>query len=172
MNAVVSFVNLLHAHGMYAEVNIFWAAAGSTKATGQPPILDADHGTAALQAMANAFKNDPNTILGITEEPPNVGWACWLNGGSSCSVGYTALGMQGALNAIRSTGATNVVEISGADYANDLSQWLTYKPTDPLGQIVAQGDFRSLHRFEVGAWTHPPRRRALSSPSCHTTPTS
>ena len=141
MNAVVNFVNLVHAHGMYAEVNIFWAAPGSTKATSQLPMLDADHGTAALQAMANAFKNDPKTILGITEEPHDIGWSCWLNGGSSCSVGYTALGMQAALNAIRATGATNVVEISGTNWANDLSQWLTYKPNDPLGQIVAQGDF-------------------------------
>jgi hypothetical protein len=137
----VNYVNLLHAHGIYAEVNIFWAASGTTKATGQPELLDADHGTAALQTMANAFKNDPNTILGITEEPHNVSWACWLNGGSSCSLGYTALGMQGAVNAIRSTGAQNVIEVSGRDYANDLSQWLTYKPSDPLGQLVAQGDF-------------------------------
>ena len=32
--------------------------------------------------------------------------------------------MQGALDAVRSTGATNVVTASGINYANNLSQWL------------------------------------------------
>jgi endoglucanase len=115
-----------------------WAAPGTQKAQGHPQILDADHAGAALQAIANAFKGDPKTIIGLTSEPHNISWACWLNGGSSCSVGYTALGMQGALNAVRSTGATNPVTASGIDYANNLSQWLTDEPTDPAGQLMAE----------------------------------
>src|SRR6476646_2965431 len=94
--------------------------------------------TPPLQAIANAFKNDPKTFIGLQSEPHAITWACWKNGGSSCSVGYTALGMQGALDAVRSTGATNVVTASGIDYANNLSQWLTYKPTDSLNQLVAE----------------------------------
>src|SRR2546423_7148064 len=46
--------------------------------------------------------------------------------------------MQGALNAVRSTGATNPVTVSGIDYANNLSQWLQYKPSDPAGQLLAE----------------------------------
>jgi endoglucanase len=69
MNAIVNYVNLLHANGMYALVNIFWAAPGTTRATGQPNLLDQDHGPAALTLLANTFKNDPSTILGVTEEP-------------------------------------------------------------------------------------------------------
>ena len=86
----------------------------------------------------NAFKNDPNTIIGLQSEPHGIGWACWRNGGSSCSVGYAALGMQGALDAVRSTGATNVVTASGIDWANNISQWLTYRPADPAGQLMAE----------------------------------
>jgi endoglucanase len=138
MNAIVAYVNRLHAHGMYAEVSLMWAAPGSQQALDHPPILDADHAGAALQAIANAFKNDPNTFIGLQSEPHAITWACWKNGGSSCSVGYTALGMQGALDAVRSTGATNVVTASGIDYANNLSQWLTYKPSDSLNQLVAE----------------------------------
>jgi endoglucanase len=138
MNAIVSYVNALHAQGLYAEVALMWAAPGSQQATGHPLILDADHAGAALQAIANAFKNDPNTIIGLTSEPHGISWACWLNGGSSCSVGYTALGMQGALNAVRATGATNPVTVSGIDYANNLSQWLAYEPNDPAGQLMAE----------------------------------
>ena len=138
LNAVVSFVNRLHAHGLYAEVSLMWAAPGTQKALDHPLILDADHAPAALKAIANAFKGDPETLIGLQSEPHGISWACWRNGGSSCSVGYTALGMQGALDAVRSTGATNVVTASGIDYANNLSQWLTYKPADPLNQLMAE----------------------------------
>ena len=138
MNAIVAFVNRLHAHNLYAEVSLMWAAPGSQQATDHPPILDADHAPAAWTAIANAFKGDPNTILGLQSEPHNISWACWRNGGASCSVGYTALGMQGALDAIRATGATNVVTASGIDWANNLQQWLTNRPIDPLNQLMAE----------------------------------
>jgi hypothetical protein len=138
MNAIVAYVNLLHTNGLYAEVSLMWAAPGTQQALDHPMILDQDHAPAALQAIANAFKNDPNTIIGLQSEPHAITSACWLNGGSSCSVGYTALGMQGALNAVRATGSTNVLTASGIDYANNLSQWLANKPNDPLGQLAAE----------------------------------
>jgi hypothetical protein len=124
MNAIVAYVNKVHSHGMYAEVSLMWAAPGTQKALDHPVILDANHAPAALKAIADAFKNDPKTFIGLQSEPHSISWACWKNGGSSCSVGYTALGMQGALDAVRSTGAKNVVTASGIDYANNLSQWL------------------------------------------------
>jgi hypothetical protein len=106
MNAIVAYLNRLHAHGMYADVSLMWAAPGTKQALDHPLILDADHAGTALQTIANAFKNDPKTFFGLQSEPHGISWACWKSGGSSCSVGYTALGMQSALNAVRSTGAT------------------------------------------------------------------
>ena len=138
MNAIVAYVNRLHAQGLFAEVSLMWAAPGTQQALDHPPILNQDHSPAALKAIANAFKTDPNTIIGLQSEPHAISWACWKNGGSSCSVGYTALGMQAALDAVRSTGATNVVTASGIDYANNLSQWLANKPSDPLNQLMAE----------------------------------
>ena len=138
MNAIVAYVNRLHAQGIYAEVSLMWAAPGTQQAKGHPAILDQDHSPAALAAIANAFKSDPKTMIGLQSEPHNIGWACWRDGGSSCSVGYAALGMQAALNAVRGTGATNVVTASGIDWANNLTQWLTYRPTDLLNQLAAE----------------------------------
>jgi hypothetical protein len=139
MNAIVSYVNKLHAQGLYAEVSLMWAAPGTQQALDHPAILDADHAPAALKAIANAFKGDPMTFIGLQSEPHDITWACWKNGGSSCSgLGYTALGMQGALDAVRSTGATNVVTASGIDYSNNLSQWLANKPSDSLNQLMAE----------------------------------
>jgi hypothetical protein len=45
--------------------------------------------------------------------------------------------MQTLVNTVRATGATNVLMLGGLAYANDLSQWLTYKPTDSLNNIAA-----------------------------------
>ncbi len=138
MNEIVAFVNRLHARNLYAEVSLMWAAPGTQRATDHPPILDQDHAPAAWTAIANAFKGDPNTILGLQSEPHDIGWACWKNGGGSCSVGYAAFGMQSALDTIRATGATNVVTASGIDYANNLTQWLANKPADALNQLMAE----------------------------------
>jgi hypothetical protein len=138
MSEIVAYVNRLHAHNLYAEVSLMWAAPGSQEADDHPPILDQDHAPAAWTAIANAFKSDQNTILGLQSEPHDIGWACWKNGGASCSVGYTAFGMQAALDTIRATGAANVVTASGIDYANNLTQWLTNKPADPLNQLMAE----------------------------------
>jgi hypothetical protein len=146
MNAIVAYVNRLHAQGIYAEVSLMWAAPGTQQAKGHPAILDQDHSAAALAAIANAFKSDPRTLIGLQSEPHNIGWACWRDGGSSCSVGYAALGMQAALNAVRGTGATNVVTASGIDWANNLTQWLTYRPTDSLNQLAAEA-----HVYEFNA---------------------
>lgn len=146
LNAIVSYVNLLHAHGIYAEISLMWAAPGSQRATGHPAILDQDHSPAALQAIGNAFKNDPNTFIGLQSEPHNISWACWRNGGSSCSVGYAALGMQGALDAVRSSGATNPVTVSGIDWANNLTGWLANRPSDPAGQLMAESH---VYNFNV-----------------------
>ena len=74
MNAIVAFVDKLHAHGVYAEVSVMWAAPGTQQATGHPAILDQDHSADALRAIANAFKGDPNTMIGLQSEPHNIGW--------------------------------------------------------------------------------------------------
>jgi hypothetical protein len=45
--------------------------------------------------------------------------------------------MQSLVNAVRGTGATNVIMLGGLAWSNDLSQWLTYKPTDSANNLVA-----------------------------------
>jgi endoglucanase len=44
--------------------------------------------------------------------------------------------MQPLLDAVRATGATNVVLTSTNSYASDLSEWLHYKPNDSANQLA------------------------------------
>jgi len=66
----------------------------------------------------------------------DVSWTCWRDGGD-CGIGYQVAGMQSLLTAVRHTGATNPVLLGGLAYANDLSQWLSYRPSDPAGKTIA-----------------------------------
>ena len=45
--------------------------------------------------------------------------------------------MQSMVTAIRNAGANNLILLAGIEYANDLTQWLTYKPTDPANNLAA-----------------------------------
>jgi hypothetical protein len=46
-------------------------------------------------------------------------------------------GFQTLVDSVRATGASNVIMLGGLAYSNDLSQWLNYRPTDPLNNLVA-----------------------------------
>jgi cell division septation protein DedD len=45
--------------------------------------------------------------------------------------------MQELVNDIRGAGANNILMLGGVEYSNSLTQWLTYKPTDPQNNLAA-----------------------------------
>jgi endoglucanase len=139
--AIVTYVNLLHQHNLYAILDLHWNAPGSQRATGQQPMADADHAPAFWQSVAATFKNDPAVVFDLYNEPYHVDWSCWLNGCSS--PGWQTAGMQTLVNAVRGAGANQPIMLGGVDWANDLSQWLQYMPNDPAHALVA-----SFHLYD------------------------
>jgi hypothetical protein len=139
--AIVDFVKRIEAHGMYAEISLMWGAPGSQKATYQPAAPDADHSPAVWAQMAQTWKDDPNVVLAPWGET-TVDANCFLNGGN-CGADfngtpYTSAGMQQAVDVMRSNGWGGPIVIPGIDYANNLTQWLSHKPSDPLNQLMAE----------------------------------
>lgn len=146
-NAIVHYVQTIEANGMYPVISLFWEAPGTQQATDQIAMPDADHATAFWQAVANTFKSDPAVVFRLKEEPFPAGnsdtaaaWKCWRDGGSACSEGFATVGMQSLVNTIRATGATNVIQVPGIQYANTMTQFLTYKPTDSINNLMAVVD--------------------------------
>ena len=140
--AIVDYVQLLHRHRMYAEVSLIWAAPGSHRATDQPAAPDEDHAPAVWASMASTFKNDPNVILAPWGET-TVGANCFLRGGCDAAYGttnarYKVAGMQQAVRVMRASGYAGIIAIPGITYANDLSQWVSHMPHDPLHQLIAE----------------------------------
>jgi endoglucanase len=122
---------------------------------GQNPMADADHSVAFWTSVAMTFKGNPAVAFELYNEPyfywitdSEAEWGVLLNGGTITqyvtganpyTVGYDwqAVGMQQLLNAVRATGATNVVITGGVDWCGDLQDWLANMPADPLHQLAA-----------------------------------
>ena len=142
--AIKNYVALLSASGLYAILELHWNAPGATPATGQQPMPDRDHSVTFWTQVAATFGSNNAVLFEPYNEPypdgnsdTTAAWTCWRDGGTCSGVLFQAAGMQEIVAAIRATGATNVIVLGGPQYANALSQWLTYEPTDPLNNIAA-----------------------------------
>jgi hypothetical protein len=159
-DAVMSYVAKLHAHGLFTIVDLHWNAPGSFLANGQQPMADADHAIDFWKSVASTMKGDGMTVFDLYNEPyldssnaqTSDPWSCWLNGCTVTGGGrggvsgsWQSAGMQALVDAVRSTGATNVLMVGGLNFSDDLTQWLTHVPNDPLHQVAA-----SLHAYGGG----------------------
>ena len=117
---------------------------------------DAQYAPPFWTGVANAFKGNDAVVFDLFNEPyPDArrqlrrrhrGLALLRDGGTCTGIGYQVAGMQSLVNAVRATGATNVIMVGGLAWTNDLSQWLAYKPTDPTDNLVA-----SWHSYNFNA---------------------
>jgi hypothetical protein len=152
--AVLAYVNLLTQNGLIAILDLHWtdgvytgssSACTSAQAICQKPMPDAAQAVPFWTSMANTFKSNGAVIFDLFNEPyperatgnETTGWQCWLNGGTCAGITYSVAGMQQLVNAVRGTGATNIIALGGLAYSNDMTSWLAYKPTDSAGNLVA-----------------------------------
>jgi hypothetical protein len=133
---IAQWVTLLRQNGLYVILDLHWNNGGSGQATGQQEMADADHAPAFWTGVASAFKGDLGVVFDLYNEPHDISWSCWLNGGCQAN-GWNVAGMQQLLDAVRATGAENVVMAGGLSYAGDLSEWLANEPSDPAGNLAA-----------------------------------
>ncbi|WP_416977450.1 cellulase family glycosylhydrolase [Streptomyces sp. T028] len=154
VNAVRDLVARVEAHGMTPVVELHWtygqytgnsAGCSDVHASCQKPMPDMQYTPSFWTSVANTFKSDQAVVFDLFNEPypdratstTTQAWQCWRDGGTCPGIGYEVAGMQDLVDSIRSTGARNVILAGGIAYSNDLTQWLTYKPTDPTGNLAA-----------------------------------
>ena len=152
--AIKAYVSLLNANGMVAILDLHWtdglytgnsSGCSSAQAVCQKPMPDAAQAIPFWTSVANTFKGNNAVIFDLFNEPyasratgsTTTGWQCWLSGGTCAGISYQVAGMQSMVNAVRSTGAANVLMLGGEEYSNDLTDWLAYEPTDPDHNLVA-----------------------------------
>ncbi len=153
--AVVSYIRLLRANGLYAMPVVEVDAPGTVKATSIEYMPDAGHMPTLWHQLAYDLRSDHGVIFDpVTEvamaswnnpHPQPAGeWNCWLHGCTLDSIypgapRFAAAGLQSLVNAIRSAGATQPIVLGGLDYNADLSQLLSHLPADPQHQLIASG---------------------------------
>lgn len=149
--AVSDFVDLLTANNMSVIINLHFSGDGRNKATEQEPMANRAQSNEFWRTVANRFKSNSSVMFELYNEPHlndvavtgGTPWGCWRDGG--CSVkgnnsgdgNFVVAGMQEMLNAVRVTGATNIVIATGQDWGADLSGWGQYRPADTKNQLVA-----------------------------------
>jgi hypothetical protein len=152
--AVVAYVNLLNQNGIVAILDLHWSdgaytgyssGCASAQAVCQKPLPDAAQAVPFWSSVAATFKGNDAVIFDLFNEPyperatgsEASGWQCWLNGGTCSGIPYSVAGMQQLVNAVRAAGAGNVIALGGLEYSNDLTAWLTHKPTDSSNNLMA-----------------------------------
>ncbi|WP_445283605.1 cellulose binding domain-containing protein [Streptomyces sp. DSM 118148] len=154
INAVKDLVARVEAHGMTPIVEMHWsygqytgnsAGCSDVHATCQKPMPDMRYAPSFWASVASTFKDDKAAVFDLFNEPypdrattgATDAWKCWRDGGTCPGISYEVAGMQDLVDSVRGAGAKNVVMAGGLAYSNDLSQWLTYRPNDPAGNLAA-----------------------------------
>jgi len=140
-NTVKQVVDTLTALKLNVVLDLQWTDAAGQSGQGGGPWAMADADSIVFwQQVAPIYKSYPNVLFEAYNEPHPGTWACWTGGcpitndsgySDDCqcikSFSYPGVGMQALVNAIRNTGANNLVLVGGMQWGYDLSQLDTYK---------------------------------------------
>jgi hypothetical protein len=157
--AVQSQVNQATAAGLYVIIDLHWTAPGNYCPMLQTQMADSDHSLAFWTSVATIYQGYSNVLFELFNEPfldfdfTGDAWAYMMRGAGGLFSGFPATSgsgnwqnvkrawsiasYQAMLNAVRDTGAHNVVLVGTIQYSQDLSGWLANMPTDPLKQMAA-----------------------------------
>jgi hypothetical protein len=128
---VKQVVDTCATQGCYVILDLHWSDCGEWGTNiGQHSMPDRNSVTFWTDC-ATTYKNHPAVLFDLYNEPHNVTWDVWLNGGTvrdrpntrrgGPSRTFEAVGMQQLLDTVRATGAKNVVIAGGLDWAYDFS---------------------------------------------------
>jgi len=122
--------------GLDTILDLHWATANRAVEPQFMAMPDADS-VKFWQDVAARYAYDGHVFFELYNEPHDVDWATWKNGGTvtdlydpdtsdtdyarTMPITYQAVGMQSLYDAVRSAGAHNVVIVGGLDWTFDLS---------------------------------------------------
>ncbi|MBV9413161.1 MAG: cellulase family glycosylhydrolase [Acidimicrobiia bacterium] len=127
-------VQSITSRGMVALLTLSRAAAGQACGTGQLVPMADDYSIPFWTQVANRYKNNPLVAFDLFNEPHDISEAVWHDGGMVGSPAWHAVGMQQLYNTVRGTGATNVLFISGTNWAFNIDVSLR-RPIDGYGIV-------------------------------------
>jgi hypothetical protein len=128
-------VDTLTALKLNVILDLQWTDVGGQVAHGGGPAAmpDADSLT-FWQQVAPVYQGYSNVLFEVYNEPHPAIWPCWI---AACTMtnddvlaslyNYQSVGMQAVVDAVRGTGATNLILVGGMNWGYNLSQISNYK---------------------------------------------
>lgn len=112
-----------HSQGLDVVIDMHFSDRGdpANKAYRLERMADANHGITFWKEVAARYKDDGRVLFELYNEPHDISWDTWLNGGPSGD-GYQAAGYQQLYDAVRSTGAKNLVIVNGLNWGYDMAE--------------------------------------------------
>jgi len=141
---VKQVVEACAAQNCYVILDLHWNDAGEWGKNIGQHVLPDENSVTFWKSCADAYKNNPAVLFDLYNEPHDVLWDIWRDGGTVTEKDkrlgdrtYKAVGLQTLLNTIRDTGAQNVVIAGGLDWSYDFSGILANRQlSDPKGHGV------------------------------------
>ena len=123
VGAVDQVVQSVTSRGMLAMLDLHNNERGvGCEASGERRMADSPGSVDFWRSVADRYKSNPLVAFDLYNEPHDITWSQWLNGGvltDSDGVTWQAAGMQQLYDTVRGTGAQNLVFVSGNWWGND-----------------------------------------------------
>ncbi|MDR0315740.1 MAG: glycoside hydrolase family 5 protein [Treponema sp.] len=134
-------VALASGFGKYVEIDLHWSNAGEWGKNISQHNMPDEHSLEFWIDIAKRYANHPAVLFNLYNEPHDISWEVWRNGGNVNEVEnrgkanekrftYTTPGHQKLTDEIRKTGARNIIIAGGIDWAYDLRGITRYALTD------------------------------------------
>ena len=141
---VKQVVETCAAQNCYVIFDLQWNDAGEWGKNIGQHILPDENSVTFWKDCAATYKNNPAILFDLYNEPHDVSWDLWRDGGTVTEKDrklgdrtYKGVGLQTLLNTVRDTGAMNVVIAGGLDWSYDFSGILAGRQlSDPKGHGV------------------------------------
>ncbi len=116
--------------GLVVILDLHWSDEGQDRrgsgcgvAPGQQQMAD-QNSLRFWSEVAAAYRSDPGVWFELYNEPHDVSWSVWRNGGTAqdpkTGLRWQVAGMQQLYSAVRAAGARNMVVVGGLNWAYDL----------------------------------------------------
>jgi endoglucanase len=139
--------------GMDVILDLHWSDQGvlgsCPPSAGCQQLMPDTNSQTFWSQVATHFRFDGRVMFELYNEPHDVDWNTWRNGGQTFQ-GWVAVGMQQLYDTVRAAGADNIVVIGGLNWAYDLSGV-------PANRIAGYNIVYATHPYtDTGGFTRPP----------------
>ena len=111
MTQLDSVVHDANAAGLYVVLDLHDNVKSGSPYTSKDSLIPKTEDVTFWKAIAAHYKSNPMVMYDVFNEPVEPNWDVWQHGGGTTSDGATIVGYQDLVNAVRSTGAQQVIVV-------------------------------------------------------------